>query len=115
MDGEGAGAGATAGVVSGGGAVEGGAAEGLGDLVLGGSVGGEAVGGETLILLLAAALDKALLMLPLPQPAARHPAARIAKATASLPSVLLIADPSVNPPSHPGRPVDLAEKPGVPS
>jgi hypothetical protein len=74
---------------------EGGPAEGLGDRVLGGSVAGDAVGGETPILLLAAALDKALLILPPPQPATRHPAATIARAAASVPSVLLIAGPSV--------------------
>ena len=95
VDGEGAGAGATAGVVSVGGTVEGGAAEGLGDRVLGGSVTGDAVGGETPILLLAAALDRALLILPPPQPATRHPAATIARAAASVPGVLLIAGPSV--------------------
>jgi hypothetical protein len=41
VDGEGAGAGATAGVVSVGGAAEVGAAEGLEDCVAGGSAGGE--------------------------------------------------------------------------
>jgi hypothetical protein len=46
--------------------------------------GGETVGTETLMLLLAAAPDRALLMLPLPQPAARHPMARSASTMTSL-------------------------------
>ena len=55
------------------------------------TVGGEIVGAETLMVLLAAALDRALLRLPFPQPAARHPAPRIASATTSLSSILFIA------------------------
>jgi hypothetical protein len=76
----------------------GGAAEWLGDRVLDGTVGGETVGGETvgsetaggekLMFPLAVTLGKALLILPLSQPAASYPAARIARAT---PSVLVIA------------------------
>jgi hypothetical protein len=55
--------------------------------------GGETVGTETPMLLLAAALDRALLRLPLPQPAARHPAAMIASAMTSLAGIGFIADP----------------------
>jgi len=45
------------------------------------------------MLLLAAALDKALLMLPFSQPAARHPAARTASAMNSLPGIGFTAGP----------------------
>jgi hypothetical protein len=55
------------------------------------TAGGEIVGAGAPMLRLAAALDKALLMLPFPQPAARHPAPRIASATTSLSSILFIA------------------------
>jgi acyl-CoA synthetase (AMP-forming)/AMP-acid ligase II len=91
-DSSGDGAATPAGVVSVGGAASVGelasvgAAEGLGDLEP-----GENDGGEKLTLLLPDGLGKALLILPLPQPAARHPAARIATAGTSLLSILLIA------------------------
>jgi hypothetical protein len=77
-----------------------GSVEGSGGRVLGDDVGRETVGGEivgagTLMLRLAAALDKALLMLPLPQPAARHPAARTASAMTSLAVIGFMAGPLV--------------------
>jgi hypothetical protein len=56
--------------------------------------GGETVGTETAMLLLAAALDRALLTVPL-QPAARHPAAMIASTMASLAGIGFMADPPV--------------------
>ena len=59
------------------------------------TVGGEIVGTGTLTLRLAAALDKALLMLPFPQPAARHPAARTASAMTSLAGIGFMAGPLV--------------------
>jgi hypothetical protein len=55
--------------------------------------GGEIVGTEAPMLLLAAALDRALLRLPLPQPAARHPAARSVIAMASLAGIGFMGDP----------------------
>ena len=54
------------------------------------TVGSETVGDEKLTLPLADTLGKALLTPPLTQPAARYPAARIARAT---PSVLVICRP----------------------
>jgi hypothetical protein len=61
------------------------------------TVGSETVGDEKLTLPLADTLGKALLTPPLTQPAARYPAARIARAT---PSVLVICRPFRDPPSH---------------
>jgi hypothetical protein len=87
-----------------------GSVEGSGGRVLGDDVGRETVGGDNvgretaggeivgagaLMLRLAAALDKALLMLPFPQPAARHPAARTASAMTSLAGIGFMADPLV--------------------
>ena len=54
------------------------------------TVGSATVGDGKLMLPLADTLGKALLTPPLTQPAARYPAARIARAT---PSVLVIAGP----------------------
>ena len=68
------------------------------------TVGGEISGTETLMLLLAAALDKALLMLPFPHPAARHPAARTASAMTSLPGIGFMADPPVIAPNKVQKP-----------
>jgi hypothetical protein len=64
-----------------------------GDSVGRDTVGGEIVGAGALMLRLAAALDKALLMLPFPQPAARHPAARTASAMTSLAGIGFMAGP----------------------
>jgi hypothetical protein len=58
-------------------------------------VGGEIVGTETPMLLLAAALDRALLRLPLLQPAARYPAAMSASTMTSLAGIGFMADPPV--------------------
>jgi hypothetical protein len=55
--------------------------------------GGEIVGTEAPMLLLAAALDRALFRLPLPQPAARHPAARSVTAMTHLAGTGFMADP----------------------
>ena len=64
------------------------------------TVGSETVGDEKLTLPLADTLGKALLTPPLTQPAARYPAARIARAA---PSVLVICWPlSVIRPVIPG-------------
>lgn len=89
VDGGGAGVGATADAVTVGWTVEG-EGEGLGDLVP-----GENVGGERLMLLLAVALDTAFLTLPLPHPAARDPAARIAATRTSFDGRLSIPGPPV--------------------
>jgi len=75
----------------------------LGDRVGGDNVGRETVGGEMVTLLLAAALDRALLILPPPQPAARHPAATIASPATSFTSSLLITGSPVIHPSRAGR------------
>jgi hypothetical protein len=91
-----------------------GSVEGFGGRVLGDKVGrdtlggdsvgceiagGEIVGTETLMLRLAAALDKALLMLPFPQPA-RQTAARTASTTTSLAGIGFMAGPPVTAPNQ---------------
>jgi hypothetical protein len=74
----------------------------LGDRVGGDSVGRETAGGEMVILLLAAALDRALLRLPPPQPATEPPAATITSPRTSFTSSLLMAGPLIHP-GHGGR------------